>query len=164
MRLHRVVVDGIEDLWLANGGNRDFRTTQIGRHGPTGRLVVSVFGGLTLTYGKFNCDIHVSGTLSNEKVSFAVVLPGTKNVRLFGKDAQPGDLLVVGEARENDARYRSELEYIVINVDRADVLRNAEAEDRMIPAGIRPRSTLPVASRAAGHAIGSTTESRRRLG
>jgi AraC family ethanolamine operon transcriptional activator len=57
-------------------------------------------------------------------------------------DAKPGDLLVLGAGRENDARYRSELEYVVVNVDKADVRRNAEAEDQVIPRGVLDGSNL----------------------
>jgi len=149
-----VAISNIEDLELATGGNREFRPTQIGARKVTGRLALSVFGGLTLTYGKFSCDIHVSGTLSNEKLSFGVLLPGSKNVSYFGKDAQPGDLLVVGEARENDARYRSELEYVVINVDKADVLRIVEAEDWTIaPAVLDGSDVLKLEDRTSAHLV-----------
>ena len=136
MRSFGVAINSIEDLELATGGNRDFRPTPIGPRQLTGRLALSMFGGLTLTYGKFSCDIHVSGTLSNDKISLGVLLPGTKNVSLFGKDAQQGDLVVVGAGRENDARYRSGLEYVAINVDKADALRIAEEEDRIIAPGV----------------------------
>jgi AraC family ethanolamine operon transcriptional activator len=137
-----VVIGTIEDLVLATGGNREFRPTQIASREPTGRLALSAFAGLTLTYGKFSSDIHVTGTLSNEQLTFGVLLPGTRGVTLFGKDAAPGDLLVVGEARENEARYRSELEYVAVNVDKTDVLHIAEAEDRVIPRGVLEGSDL----------------------
>ncbi|MCK5362910.1 MAG: helix-turn-helix transcriptional regulator, partial [Gammaproteobacteria bacterium] len=54
------------------------------------------------------------------------------------------------KGRENDACYRSELEYVVINVDKADVLRIAEAEDWMIlPAVLDGSDLFKLENRAA---------------
>jgi AraC-like DNA-binding protein len=50
--------------------------------------------------------------------------------------------LVVGEARENDARYQSQLEYVAVNVDKADILRIAESEGQSIPRGALDGSDL----------------------
>ena len=47
------------------------------------------------------------------------------------------------ERREKPTRrYRSELEYVVINVERADALRLAETEDRTVPPGVLDGSDL----------------------
>ena len=131
MQTRNLTVRKIEDLQPATSSDREFRPVQMGPGDVNGRLSVSEFGGITLTYGKFTSDIHVSGTLSNDKLSLAVVLKAD-DVRSFGKFARAGDMLVAGKAKENDGRYRSELEYAVINVDKADVLGIAEAEDLKI--------------------------------
>ena len=131
MQTRNLTVRNIEDLQPATSSDREFRPVQMGPGDVNGRLSVSEFGGITLTYGKFTSDIHVSGTLSNDKLSLAVVLKAD-DVRSFGKFARAGDMLVAGKAKENDGRYRSELEYAVINVDKADVLGIAEAEDLKI--------------------------------
>jgi len=136
MQFRSLAVHGIEDLELATGGDREFRPTQMGLREPTGRLALWRFGGLTLTYGRWRADIHVAGTLASGQLSLAVLLEGCKGVTVLGKDGKPGDLLVVGEGRENDARYRSELEYVIVSVDKADVLRLAEEEDLVIPGGV----------------------------
>lgn len=136
MRLRSLAVHGIEDLELATGGDREFRPTQVGLREPTGRLALWGFGGLTLTYGRWRADIHVAGTLSNRQLSLGILLAGSRGVTVLGKDAKPGDLVVVGEGRENDARYRSELEYVVASVDKADVPRLAEEEGLVIPRGV----------------------------
>ena len=119
-------VQKIEDLQLATSRNREFRPVQMGSRDVSGQLVISDFGELTLTHGKFSCDIHVSGTYSNEKLSIGVLLEAN-DVRCFGKDARVGDIVVAGKARDNDGRYRSELEYAIINVNKSDVLGIAEA-------------------------------------
>jgi AraC family ethanolamine operon transcriptional activator len=106
----------------------------VGSRHVSGQLILSDFGGLTLTHGKFSCDIHVSGTYSNEKLSIGVLLKA-HDVRCFGKDARAGDMVVAGKARENDGRYRSELEYAIINVDKSDILGIAEAHGYMICPG-----------------------------
>jgi AraC family ethanolamine operon transcriptional activator len=136
MRFRSLAVHGIEDLESATGGNREFRPTQMGLREPTGRLALWEFGGLTLTYGRWRADIHVAGTLADRQLSLGILLAGSRGVTVLGKDAKPGDLVVVGEGRENDARYRSELEYVVASVDEADVLRLAEEEDLVIPRAV----------------------------
>jgi len=132
MRVHRLKVGKIEDLLLATGGNREFHPVPIGPREVAGELAMTKVGGLTLTHGKFSSDIHVSGTLSNDQLSIGIVLEA-KGVRIFGKDAQAGNLEVVGAARDNDASYRSAIEYLVVNVDEERVVRMAEAKGWVPP-------------------------------
>ena len=94
-------VQRIEDLQPATGRNREFRPVQMGSRDVSGQLIISDFGGLTLTHGTFSCDIHVSGTYSNEKLSIGVLL-NANEVRCFGKAARAGDMVVAGKAREID--------------------------------------------------------------
>jgi AraC family ethanolamine operon transcriptional activator len=148
MRLHRLAVRNVENLELATGGDREFRPTQIGPGEVTGRLRLSEFGGIKLTYGSFRCDIHVSGTLSNNMVTLGLLLPGTRKAELFGKNARPGDLLVVGEGRDNDARYRSRLRYICVNVEKAHLLRINAVEGLGVPPGMLDGSDVVELERA----------------
>ncbi|MHC4452802.1 MAG: helix-turn-helix domain-containing protein, partial [Planctomycetota bacterium] len=128
MRVNRLRVRNIEDLLLATGGNREFRPVQMGPSNISGELAMTTVDGLTLTYGNFRSDIHVSGTMSNDRLSLGVLL-AAEGIGSFGKHARPGDLVVVGKGRENDGRYRGQLEYLVMNVDKADVLGVADAHD-----------------------------------
>ena len=158
MRLHRLAVRNVENLELATGGGREFRPTQIGRREVAGRLRLSEFGGVKLTYGSFRCDIHVSGTLSNNMVTLGLLLPGTRKAELFGRNARPGDLLVVGEGRDNDARYRSRLRYVCVNVEKAHLLRINAVEGRVVPPGILDGSDVVKLERTkAAHLVGRMT-------
>ena len=96
MRVHRLQVRNIEDLLLATGGNREFRPVQMGPRNVTGELAMTTVDGLTLTYGNFRSDIHVSGTMSNDRLSLGVLL-AAEGIGSFGKHARPGDLVVVGD-------------------------------------------------------------------
>jgi AraC family ethanolamine operon transcriptional activator len=113
----------------------------MGSRDVSGRLIISEFGGLTLTHGKFSCDIHVSGTYSNEKLSIGVLL-NANDVSCFGKAARAGDMVVAGKAQEIDGHYRSELEYAIVNVNKSDVLGNAEANGYTICPGSLDGSDL----------------------
>ena len=128
MRVHRLRVRKIEDLLLATGGNREFRPVQMGTRAVNGELDVTTVGGLKLTYGCFRGDIHVSGTWSNDKLTLGVLLDA-QDIRVFGKSAQPGDLVIAGKRKEIDSRYRDRLEYIAVNLDKSDVVDIAEAHD-----------------------------------
>jgi AraC family ethanolamine operon transcriptional activator len=141
MRVHRLQVRNIEDLLLATGGNREFRPVQMGPRNVTGELAMTTAGGLTLTYGKFVSDIHVSGTWSNEKLTLGAVL-AAEGIRVFGKPARPGDIVVAGKAREVDARYEGRLKYLAINVDKAAVRDVAEAHGWKIAPGLLAGSDL----------------------
>jgi len=127
MRSTALTVRGIEDLKVATGANREFRPVQIGTSPVNGGLFISEFGGLRLTHGRFGGDIHVSGTYSNDKLSIGLVLKAD-GIRCLGKHADVGDMLVAGKGGENDGRYRSELEFAVINVDKAEVINMADSE------------------------------------
>ena len=135
MRVHRLRVRSIEDLLLATGGNREFRPVQMGPRNVSGELAMTTVGGLTLTYGSFRADIHVSGTWSNDKLTVGALLDA-EDICLFGKSARPGDLVVAGKGKEIDSRYRNRLEYAAINVDKSDVLDVAEAHDWKIDPGL----------------------------
>lgn len=125
MQLQVLRAESIEDLQLATGGNREFRPVQMGSRSVRGRIYAARVAELTLTYGSFHCDIHVSGTWSNDRTTVGVVLAAT-GVSLFGKSARPGDLVVAGKGKDIDARYRDMLEYVALNVRKADVLAAAE--------------------------------------
>ena len=126
MLVRRVIVRNIEDLLSATGGNRDFRPVQMSRRDVCGELASTGAGDLTLTYGNFRSDIHVSGTWSNDKLTLGALL-GARDARVFGESARPGDLLLAGRGREVAARYGDSLEYVAINVDRSDLLDVAGA-------------------------------------
>ncbi|MHC4941219.1 MAG: helix-turn-helix domain-containing protein [Planctomycetota bacterium] len=131
MDWRRLNVRRIEDLLLATGGNREFRPVQMSRRGVRGELAVATVGGLTLTCGEFRADIHVSGTWSNDKLTFGVLLVA-RDIEVFGKSARAGDLVVAGKGKEIDGRYRDRLEYLVVNVGKSEVADVAEAHDRKI--------------------------------
>ncbi|MHC4957686.1 MAG: helix-turn-helix domain-containing protein [Planctomycetota bacterium] len=152
MRVRRLRVRNIEDLRLATGGDREFRPVQMGPRDVSGELALTKAGGLTLTYGSFSCDIHVSGTWSKDKLTIGALL-AAEDVHVFGKSARPGDLVVAGKGKEIDSRYRNRLEYAVINVDKSDVLDVAEANDWRIDPGLLDGADLrirPIAERLRG--------------
>ena len=103
MRVHRLKVRNIEDLLTATGGNREFRPVQTGPRDITGELAMAKVGGLTLTYGSFRSDIHVSGTWSNDQLTLGMLFTA-KDIQVFGKSARPGDLVVAGGGNEIDGR------------------------------------------------------------
>ena len=126
MLVRRVVVQHIEDLLDATGGNRDFQPVQMSARDVCGELASTVAGDLTLTHGRFRSDIHVSGTWSNDQLTLGAIL-GAKQARVFGESARPGDLLLAGRRSEVDARYGDSLEYVAINVDSSNLLDIAAA-------------------------------------
>jgi AraC family ethanolamine operon transcriptional activator len=141
MDVHRLRVRRIEDLLLATGRNREFRPVQLTRRDVSGELAMTTAGGLTLTYGAFRADIHVSGTWSNDRLTLGVLLDA-HDIRVFGKSARPGDLVVAGKGKEIDGRYRERVEYVVVNMDRSAIVDVAEAHDWKIDPGLLDAADL----------------------
>ena len=123
--VRRLEVRGIEDLLLATGGDREFLPAQMGRSRVSGELAAAEVGDFTLTYGRFQSDIHVAGTWSNKKATIAVLL-AADGISVFGKPGHVGDIAVAGAGREIDGRYREAVEYVAINFDKSHALETAE--------------------------------------
>jgi AraC family ethanolamine operon transcriptional activator len=141
MDVHRLRVRKIEDLLLATGRNREFRPVQLTRRSISGELAMATAAGLTLTYGRFRADIHVSGTWANDNLTLGLVL-AARDIHVFGKPTRPGDMVVAGTGKEIDGLYRDRLEYVAVNVDKSHVVDVAEAHDWEVCPGLLDAADL----------------------
>jgi len=144
-------IAGVEDLREAVPG-ADLAVTQLSAAPCRGALAHAIHGDLTLTLGRITGDLRLRGVMAAGAAALVVVLeqtpdPGEGRPTEWGHDVQAGDLLILPDGGEREARQHGLTAYAALTApldrlrDRAGAF-DGLADDRPWSACTRLRPQL----------------------
>ncbi len=141
-------VTGVEDLREAVPG-AELEVTQLSASPCRGTLAHAIFDDLALTLGRCTGDLRLRGVMAAGAVTLVLALDPAPGATEWGYDVLAGDLLILPEGGEREARQQGVAGYAAVTAPLEALRRRAAAFDHLADARhwgacarLRPQTSL----------------------